>query len=76
MDAGPLRRNVCGATLYRSPSHPMHAKPEYQISLAVVGVLLAIGVPALKRGDTLLGGALCAAGALLLGWFAYVLLRR
>ncbi len=39
------------------------ARPEYAIVVAVVGVFLAIGVPALDRGQTLIGWACIAVAA-------------
>ena len=41
----------------------MSARPEYAIALAVIGVLVAIGVPALQRGDVLIGVPCMAAAA-------------
>ena len=32
-------------------------RPEYAIVLAVLGVLVAIGVPALRRGESIVGWA-------------------
>ena len=32
-----------------------HARPEYAISLAILGVLLAVGIPSFQRGDRILG---------------------
>jgi hypothetical protein len=32
-----------------------HARPEYAITVAIFGVLLAIGIPALKRGSLVVG---------------------
>jgi len=35
-----------------------HARPEKVIIVAIIGVLLAIGVPALERGHAFTGGVL------------------
>jgi ABC-type uncharacterized transport system permease subunit len=32
-----------------------HARPEYAVTVAVIGVLLAIGIPCLKRGQIVTG---------------------
>ena len=45
-----------------------HARPEYAISLAILGVLLAVGVPALQRGQLVLGWALLAAALAFAAW--------
>ena len=45
-----------------------HARPEYAISLAILGILLAIGIPALKGGRLVLGGVMIALAVLFAGW--------
>jgi hypothetical protein len=45
------------------------AQPEYSIILSILGVLFAIGIPSLNRGELLVGG-LCIglAVAVAIGW--------
>jgi hypothetical protein len=53
-----------------------HARPEYAISVAIVGILLAIGIPAVARGQLFFGWlftGLAIAAAL---FFLYVLIRE
>ena len=45
-----------------------HARPEYAISLAILGVLLAVGIPALKGGRLVLGGTMIALAVLFVAW--------
>lgn len=45
------------------------AQPEYSIILSILGILLAIGVPSLNRGDLIVGGLCIAlAVALAISW--------
>jgi hypothetical protein len=52
-----------------------HARPEYQITLALIAVLLAIGIPSLRRGQLLLGTVCVALAAAVIGWSLLALLR-
>lgn len=52
-----------------------HARPEYAIVLALFGVLLAVGIPSLRRGQLLVGG-LCLAGALAVAAFVLLTFLR
>jgi hypothetical protein len=53
-----------------------HARPEYAIVLAILGILLAIGVPALRRGQ-LIGGGLCIVlAAAVAGWSVVTIVRE
>jgi len=52
-----------------------HAHPDYTIALAIVGVLLAIGIPALERGQFITGGVCLGLAAVMAGWLIRVLLR-
>lgn len=45
-----------------------HARPEYAIVLAVIGVLLAIGIPALQHDQLWIGGICIALAVLVVGW--------
>ena len=51
------------------------ARPEFAIVAAVTGVLLAIGVPALERGDRVKGAIALGLAALVAGWVVVTLLR-
>lgn len=52
-----------------------HARPEYAILLAIIGVLLAIGIPAWQRGQVVVGG-LCMTAALgLIAWAVVAVVR-
>ena len=51
------------------------AKPEYAIFLSLLGVLIAIGVPAISRGDLLLGSACLALAAIAVVWAAITVFR-
>jgi hypothetical protein len=52
-----------------------HAKPEYAIVIAIIGVFMAIGIPALKRGQIILGWSMCAIAAVIVIWFVVTLYR-
>ena len=53
-----------------------HARPEYAIVLAIIGVCLAVGIPALKRGDQIVG-ILGIAGAIAVAvWVAITIWRE
>lgn len=52
-----------------------HARPEYGIVIALFGVLLALGIPAVRRGQWIIGG-LCLGLAVAVGvWILVVFLR-
>jgi len=51
------------------------AKPELAIFFAVLGVLTAVGVPALQRGQPVVGWACLAIAAAVAAWGAIVLWR-
>jgi hypothetical protein len=57
-------------------SHLNHARPEYAISLAIFGILLAIGIPALKRGSYILGGIFVSLAALFAIWVIVTLIQQ
>jgi hypothetical protein len=50
-------------------------RPELAIALAGAGVLVAIGVPALGRGNALVGWACVGGAGLALGWLAVTIWR-
>jgi hypothetical protein len=52
-----------------------HARPEYAIILAIVGVLAAVGVPALRRGQVVLG-TICVTLAIAVVVWAVATIRR
>jgi hypothetical protein len=45
-----------------------HARPEYAITVAVIGVLVAIGAPALREGRLVVGGLCLAVALAVAGW--------
>ncbi len=45
-----------------------HARPEYAIVLAVIGICLAIGIPAFKRGDVVIGAIGIGAAIMVVAW--------
>jgi hypothetical protein len=45
-----------------------HARPEYAITLAILGVLLAIGIPSLRRGQVAIGWVCIILAALVAAW--------
>lgn len=53
-----------------------HARPEYAISVAIVGILLAIGIPAVMRGQLILGWLFTGAGAAAALFFLYLVIRE
>ena len=53
-----------------------HARPEFAIIAAVIGILLAIGVPALKRGELVEGWLFIGLAAAVAGWVVTVLVRQ
>ena len=59
----------------RSLRHMAHAQPEYAIVVAAIGILLAIGVPALRRGQVILGGVCISLAVAILGWSVLALVR-
>ena len=52
-----------------------HARPEYAIVVAVIGVLLAIGIPALRRGQVTVGGVCIGLAVAIVGWSVLALVR-
>lgn len=52
-----------------------HARPEYTITVAIIGVLLAIGIPSLQRGQIVIGGV-CVALALGVAVWAIIAIIR
>ena len=53
-----------------------HARPEYAITVAIVGVLLALGIPALRRGQFILGGVLIILALVVAGWAIRAVLQE
>lgn len=53
-----------------------HARPEYAIVLAIIGILLAIGIPSLRRGQFIVGGACVALAAAVAGWALLAIKRE
>ena len=53
-----------------------HARPEYAISLAIFGILLAIGIPALKRGNPIVGGIFIFLAVAFAIWVIVTLIRE
>lgn len=51
------------------------ARPELAIFFAVLGLLVAVGVPALQRGQLIVGWACFAVAAAVAAWGAIVLWR-
>ena len=51
------------------------ARPEYAIRLSVIGVLLAIGIPSLRRGQFFVGALCTGLAVAAAGWFVLVLIR-
>ena len=51
------------------------ARPELAIFLALLGVLIAVGVPALQRGQLFVGWACMALAAAVAAWGAIVIGR-
>ncbi len=45
-----------------------HARPEYAIIVAILGILLAIGIPALRRGQVIVGGLCIGLAVVVAGW--------
>ena len=52
-----------------------HARPEYAIVIAILGVLLAIGIPSLRRGQFIIGSLCIGLAAALAGWSVVAILR-
>ncbi|HYN22174.1 MAG TPA: hypothetical protein VE078_14535 [Thermoanaerobaculia bacterium] len=52
-----------------------HARPEYQIILALIGILLAVGIPSILRGQLVLGSVCVGLAAVVTGWFILALIR-
>ena len=53
-----------------------HARPEYAIVLALIGVLLAVGIPSLQRVRFLIGGACVAMAVVVAGWSLFTIWRE
>jgi hypothetical protein len=53
-----------------------HARPEYAITVAIVGILLAIGIPAVARGQLLFGWLFTGLGIAAALFFLYVLITE
>lgn len=52
-----------------------HARPEYLITVAIIGVLLAIGIPCLKRGQIVIGGIFVAMALGVTIWAIVAIIR-
>ena len=52
-----------------------HAHPEYAIALSLLGILLAIGIPSLKRGQFIVGGVCLGAAVAVVGWSIVAVIR-
>lgn len=52
-----------------------HAHPEYAITLTILGLLLAIGIPALRRGQTIVGVLCLGASAAGVAWVVIAIRR-
>jgi hypothetical protein len=52
-----------------------HARPEYGIVIALFGVLLAIGIPSIGRGQWVLGGLCLGLAVAVAAWVLVVFLR-
>lgn len=53
-----------------------HARPEYAIVIAVIGVLLAIGVPSLRREPSVVGWVCIGLAALVAAWSILAIWRE
>lgn len=53
-----------------------HARPEYAIVVALIGVFLAIGVPALRREQWVAGSVCIALATLVAGWSILAIWRE
>lgn len=53
-----------------------HARPEYAIVLALLGILLAVGIPALQRGQLVVGGVCIALAAVVAVWSGLAMWRE
>ena len=61
---------------FRTLKAVTHTRPEYAICLAILGVLLAIAVPALQRGQFLLGGPTLILGLAFGVWCVVAIVRE
>ena len=52
-----------------------HARPEFAIILAVVGICLAVGIPRIAAGDLVIGVICIAVAAVIGAWAAITYLR-
>ncbi|NJM10991.1 MAG: hypothetical protein HC889_02970 [Synechococcaceae cyanobacterium SM1_2_3] len=52
-----------------------HARPEYAIVIAILGVLLAMGIPSLRHGQFISGSLCIGLAAALAGWSVVAILR-
>jgi len=82
------RRAVFAPGLYNQPDHVVqrtychpirpsmaHARPEYAITLAIVGVFLAIGIPSLRRGHVVVGWICVGLAVVVAMWAIRALVR-
>lgn len=53
-----------------------HAHPEYAIVVALIGIFLAIGVPALRREQWVVGIVCIALATLVAGWSVLAIWRE
>jgi|CXWL01.1.fsa_nt_gi membrane protein implicated in regulation of membrane protease activity len=53
-----------------------HAKPEFAIIVAIIGVLLAVGYPAFYNGRWVTGGICFLLVAVIAGWVTVAYLRQ
>lgn len=52
-----------------------HARPEYTITVAIIGILLAIGIPSLQRGQIVIGGVCVALALGVAAWAIIAIIR-
>jgi hypothetical protein len=51
------------------------ARTDFTVALSLSGVLLAIGIPALQRGQVRTGAACIAGAIVVLAWMVFVAVR-
>ena len=52
-----------------------HARPEYAITVAIIGILLAIGIPSLQQGQIVIGVTFVALALGVAVWAIIAIIR-
>jgi hypothetical protein len=52
-----------------------HAKPEFAVAITLIGIFLAIGIPSIQNGPTIIGVLFTSFAVIISGWSILALIR-